>query len=223
MAVTDVAIERIKGQIVTGQLRPGQRIPPEAELAAELGISRNSLREAVKALSLVNILDVRRGDGTYVTSLAPDLLLDAVSFLVDFHRDDSVLHFLEVRRELESAAAARAATRISADQLDQLVEINQRLIECPSIDDLVETDLAFHHLIAVASGNPIMAGLIDTISAPTIQARIWRGVTQGGARQRAVGEHMAIIEAIRFGDPDLARARASSHVAAVEAWLGQIR
>ena len=120
MAVTDEAIEKIKGMIVSGALRPGDRLPKESELAADLGLSRNSLREAVRALSLIRILDVRQGDGTYVTSLDPQLLLEALSFVVDFHRDDTVLEFLAVRRILEPAATAMAALRISEQQLDAL-------------------------------------------------------------------------------------------------------
>ena len=90
MAVTDEAIEKIKAMITSGALRAGDRLPREADLAADLGLSRSSLREAVRALSLVNILDVRRGDGTYVTSLEPRLLLEALSFIADFHRDDTL-------------------------------------------------------------------------------------------------------------------------------------
>lgn len=120
MAVTDEAIEKIKGMIVSGALRPGDRLPKESELAADLGLSRNSLREAVRALSLIRILDVRQGDGTYVTSLDPQLLLEALSFVVDFHRDDTVLEFLAVRRILEPAATAMAATRIDEARLDAL-------------------------------------------------------------------------------------------------------
>ena len=81
MSVTDVAIEKIKEMIVSGELRPGERLPKEADLAQRLGLSRSSLREAVRALSLVRILDVRQGDGTYVTSLESDVLLDAMSFV----------------------------------------------------------------------------------------------------------------------------------------------
>ena len=120
MAVTDEAIEKIKGMIVSGALRPGDRLPKESELAADLGLSRNSLREAVRALSLIRILDVRQGDGTYVTSLDPQLLLEALSFVVDFHRDDTVLEFLAVRRILEPAATAMAGARITEQQLDAL-------------------------------------------------------------------------------------------------------
>jgi GntR family transcriptional regulator, transcriptional repressor for pyruvate dehydrogenase complex len=112
VALTDEAIVRIKEMIVGGQLRPGDRLPREADLAPQLGLSRNSLREAVRALSLINILDVRQGDGTYVTSLEPHLLLDALAFVVDFHRDDRALEFLRVRLILEPAAAAMAAERV---------------------------------------------------------------------------------------------------------------
>ena len=108
VAVTDAAITTIKEMIVSGELRPGQRLPPEKELGERLGVSRNSLREAVKSLELIRVLDVRRGDGTYVTSLRPELLLEAMSFVVDLHQDASVLEIFAVRRILEPAAAELA-------------------------------------------------------------------------------------------------------------------
>ena len=117
VALTDEAIGKIKEMIISGRVRPGEKLPREADLAAELGLSRNSLREAVKALTLVNVLDVRQGDGTYATSLAPSLLLEALSFIIDFHRDDTVLEFFEVRRILEPAATgARRAADVGAGQ-----------------------------------------------------------------------------------------------------------
>jgi GntR family transcriptional repressor for pyruvate dehydrogenase complex len=91
------AIVRKREMADQTRLRPSGLL---RDLAAELGLSRNSLREAVKALSLINILDVRQGDGTYVTSLEPPLLLEALSFVIDFHRDDEVLEYLAVRRIL---------------------------------------------------------------------------------------------------------------------------
>src|ERR1700742_1670826 len=103
--------------ITSGALLAGDRLPREADLATDLGLSRSSLREAVRALSLVRILDVRQGDGTYVSSLAADTLLDALSFIVEFPHDASVLELLEVRRILEPAASAQAATRITDDAL----------------------------------------------------------------------------------------------------------
>src|SRR3954452_14917545 len=122
--------------IVAGDLRPGDRLPKENDLAERLGLSRNSLREAVKALSLIRVLDVRQGDGTYVTSLAPQLLLDALSFVVDFHRDDTVLEFFEVRRILEPAATALAAQRMTDEDVDALQKVLDSLRDDASIDDL---------------------------------------------------------------------------------------
>ena len=104
--MTDEAILKIKEMLLSGQLKPGDRLLPEKELSEELGLSRSSLREAVKALDLIRVLDVRRGDGTYVTSLEPRLLLEAMSFVVDLHQDASILDLFEVRRILEPAAAA---------------------------------------------------------------------------------------------------------------------
>ena len=108
VAVTDKAIEKLKVMISSGELRPGQRLPREPDLAASLGLSRSSLREAVRALSLVRILDVRQGDGTYVSDLSAESLVDTLSFIVEFQHDSSVLELLEVRRILEPAACAAA-------------------------------------------------------------------------------------------------------------------
>src|SRR5262245_19138432 len=205
--------------IVSGQLRPGDRLPREADLATSLGLSRSSLREAVRALALVRILDVRQGDGTYVSSLAADTLLDALSFIVEFHRDASVLELLEVRRILEPAASARAATLIDESALAHLEDILGRSTVDSPVEDLVKNDLEFHRAIASASGNSLLASLIESLSGPTQRARVWRGITQEGALARTLAEHRAIFDAIRARDPDLARTWATVHVAGVEAWI----
>src|SRR3954447_4833758 len=153
--------------ITSGELGPGDRLPREADLADRLGLSRNSLREAVRALSMINVLDVRRGDGTYVTSLDPGLLLDAMSFVVDFHRDDTVLQFFEVRRILEPAATALAAERMSVADVGKLQVLLDELSTTPSVEALVANDLEFHRRIASGAGNAVLCSLIDGLSAPT--------------------------------------------------------
>jgi len=219
VAVTDEAIDKIKEMIVSGGLKPGDRLPKEADLADRLGLSRNSLREAVKALSLIHVLDVRQGDGTYVTSLEPRLLLDAISFVVEFHRDDTVLEFLEVRRILEPAATAMAAQRMTDAEVDDLRKILAVLDDNPSVEALVDNDLEFHRTIAVGSGNTVLASLIDSLSGPTTRARIWRGLTQEGAVARTREQHAAICDAIAARQPEVARSWATVHVAGVEEWL----
>jgi GntR family transcriptional repressor for pyruvate dehydrogenase complex len=219
VALTDEAIEKIKGMIVSGQLQPGDRLPKEDLLAVNLGLSRSSLREAVRALTLVRILDVRQGDGTYVTSLRPEVLLDAVSFVIDFHRDDSVLQFLEVRRILEPAATAMAARNITPDQVRRLRHI---LAEVPleaEVEVFVANDLKFHQAVVSHCGNDVLVSLLDSISSPTNRARVWRGVTDENAHQRTLREHLAIVDALELKDPGIAAARSIVHIAGLEDWL----
>jgi GntR family transcriptional regulator, transcriptional repressor for pyruvate dehydrogenase complex len=219
VALTDEAIGKIKEMIVSGRVRPGEKLPREADLAAELGLSRNSLREAVKALTLVNVLDVRQGDGTYATSLAPSLLLEALSFIVDFHRDDTVLDFLEVRRILEPSATALAALRMSEPDRVELGRVLESVTSDTPVEELVAADLEFHRQIALGAGNQVLASLVDNMSAPTTRARVWRGMTERGALERTLAEHRAIYDAIQARDPDLARSWATVHVVGIESWL----
>jgi DNA-binding FadR family transcriptional regulator len=199
LAVTDEAIEKIKAMITSGALRAGDRLPREADLAADLGLSRSSLREAVRALSLVNILDVRRGDGTYVTSLEPRVLL--------------------VRRILEPAATAMAAERITAEESDGLRALLDSIGPDPAVDELVANDLEFHRRIVACSGNSVLSALLEWMSGPTTRARVWRGLTQAGARARTLAEHRAICEALAAHEPEVARSWATVHIAGVEQWL----
>jgi GntR family transcriptional regulator, transcriptional repressor for pyruvate dehydrogenase complex len=221
MSVTDEAIEKIKEMIISGALQPGDRLPREADLAQRLGLSRSSLREAVRALSLVRILDVRQGDGTYVTSLDAALLLDALSFVIELHQDQSVLELLEARRLLEAEAAGLAAVRIAPEQVAELRSLIEAMPACTDVEEFVENDIGFHRTIAEAAGNGVLAKLLESLSSRTIRARIWRAITQSGAIDRTVAEHQAICDAIEHQSPELARAWMSVHVASVEAWLRQ--
>ena len=222
MAVTDEAIQKIKAMIVSGELGPGDRLPPEKELAERLGLSRNSMREAVKALEVIRVLDVRRGDGTYVTSLEPHLLLEAISFVVDMHDDDSLLELFAVRRMLESQATGLAAGLATDDDARSLIDAVASVDpETVSIDDLVAHDTHFHGRFVDLAGNGYLASLIDGLSSQTIRARVWRGLTEQGAVARTLSEHQAIAEAIANHDSTLAASLATAHVAGVERWLRQ--
>ncbi|WP_380157561.1 FadR/GntR family transcriptional regulator [Kineococcus sp. R86509] len=222
MALTDEAIEQIKQMILGGELRPGDRLPREAELSAALGLSRNSLREAVRALALINVLDVRQGDGTYVSSLEPGVMLDAVTFVVDVQRDDSLLEFLEVRRLLEPAATSMATTRMDDAEITALADLLDELGPDPTVEDLVANDQEFHRRIALGSGNSVLASLIESFSGPLHRARVWRGLTQESATTRTLDEHRAIQQAMATRRHDVARAWAEVHVAGVEQWLRSV-
>ena len=219
MPVTDEAIGKIKEMIVSGQLRPGDKLPKEQDLALELGLSRSSLREAVRALSLLNILNVRQGDGTYVSSLEPGLLLEAVTFILDFHHDDTIMQAFQVRAILEPAATALAAQRIGEEELAELHGLLDALGDHPELEELVASDLEFHTKIAAASGVPLLCSMLEAISGPTVRARVWRGLTQEDAVPRTLAEHRAILDALTLHDTETARAWATVHVSGVTRWL----
>jgi GntR family transcriptional repressor for pyruvate dehydrogenase complex len=172
---------------------------------------------------LINVLDVRQGDGTYVTSLELGRLLEAITFVVDLHRDDSVLQFLEIRRILEPAAAALAADRSSPADIAGLRRVTAELDAGADIEQLVANDLEFHRLIAIAAGNRVLGSVLEGMLAPTIRARIWRGLTQSGAAARTREQHSAILDAIEARRPDVARSWAIVHIDGVEEWLRTAR
>jgi GntR family transcriptional regulator, transcriptional repressor for pyruvate dehydrogenase complex len=219
LTVTDDAIERLREMIRSGAVKPGDKLPREPDLAEQLGVSRNSLREAVRALSLLRILDVRQGDGTYVTALAADTLLAALSVVIDFHGDVTLLEVLEVRRLLEPAATAIAAVRIEEATLDELEVILQRTTASSTVEELVNADFEFHRRIAAVARNAALGAILESLSGPTQRMRVWRGMEEEGALDRTFAEHRAILEALRNHDADLARGWATVHVAGVEDWL----
>src|SRR5215831_7978774 len=137
--VTDDAIERIRDFVASGEWGPGTRLPREADLAKQLGVSRNSLREAVRALSLTRVLEVRQGDGTYVSSLEPGELLEPTLSATHLLRGRTVLELFEVRRLLEPEAAAAAAQRGDEEVGAALrAELDRMVAAGDSADDLVE-------------------------------------------------------------------------------------
>ncbi|HVH24638.1 MAG TPA: FadR/GntR family transcriptional regulator [Pseudonocardia sp.] len=217
--MTERAIARIRQLIMDGQLTPGSRLPPEHELAALVGSSRNTTREAVRALVTARVLDVRRGDGTFVTSLRPELLLDGIGMAVDLMPDESHLELFEVRRVLEPAASELAAQRIDAEGVAVLrrqLELMRQTTGDP--EQFVRHDAAFHEVVAGAAGNATMAALLSGISSRTLRTRIRRMIDEDVVR-RTLDEHTAILDAIAARDPVLARAAATMHIATTEASL----
>ena len=220
MSLTDRAIDRIRELVQSGELPAGSRLPPEPLLAAQLGISRNLMREAVKALVLARVLEIRRGAGTFVTSLEPGVLLGGLGSAVELLQGETVLELTEVRRLFEPVAAGLAASRISASALAQVEGHLSAMREaCDDVELLNKHDAAFHRAVADATGNQTLASLLEGISSRTVRARVWRGMVDGNAAERTLAEHEAIYEALVAGDAALAQAAALVHVSTTEKWL----
>jgi GntR family transcriptional regulator, transcriptional repressor for pyruvate dehydrogenase complex len=220
LSVTDRAIASIQELIRNGDLPPGSRLPPESELAVQLGVGRSSIREAVKALELARVLDVRHGDGTFVTSLEPHLLLEGVGFAIEFVQDDSVLEVVEVRRLFEPVATGLAASRIDAATLDRLAGHVAGMEQAgDDQEQLIHHDQAFHSAVYAATGNRTLVPILDGLSSRTLRARTWRGVIEADASQQTIREHRAIHQALADRDRRLAEAAALMHVNTSERWL----
>lgn len=221
--VTRRAIEQIKAMIAEGLLEPGQRLPTERDLAAQLGISRSSMREAIRALTVLGVLEARHGSGIYVTQLEAGDLLETFGVVADLSRGPRLVELLEVRRVLESTATALAAARITDDQL---AVVEGHLAAMNATDDpeeILAHDLAFHRAINAAAGNDTMAAILEGLSSRTFRARVWRGYQQEDAFERTRREHARIHGALASRDPEAARAAAAAHVGEVEQWLrGQL-
>jgi GntR family transcriptional repressor for pyruvate dehydrogenase complex len=223
MALTDSAIEQIRGLVRSGKLPPGSRLPPEQELAAQLGLSRSSMREAVKALEQVRVLDVRRGDGTYVTSLEPKLLLEGFGLAVDLMQDHSTLEVAEVRRLLEPLATGLASERITPEHLEELAgHLGEMARAGDDVERQVHFDAEFHSTVFAATGNDTLRSILDGLSSRTLRARVWRGLLEADAAQSTLREHQAIYDALAAGDRPLAEAAALMHLNTSQQWLRNV-
>jgi GntR family transcriptional regulator, transcriptional repressor for pyruvate dehydrogenase complex len=219
-SVTEDAIDRIRDQIAYGQWGPGTRLPREADLAKQLGLSRNSLREAVRALALARVLEVRQGDGTYVSSLEPDELFEPTLSATNLLRGRTVLELFEVRRMLEPEAAAMAAHRADKEVIAALRgELDRMIAAGDRAEELIEADAAFHDVIGGAPGNGVLRALLRSLSTSTVRARLWHGIADRGALDLAREEHRRIYDAVAIGDADLARAATLLHIVTNESWL----
>lgn len=220
MSLTDKAIRRIRELITSGELPPGAKLPPEQQLAAELGLSRGLMREAVKALVVARVLEIRRGDGTYVTTLEPRVLLEGLGSAVELLQGDTLLELTEVRRLLEPVATGLAATRISADELAGVAgHLDAMRAARDDVELLNKHDVAFHQAVVSATGNQTLASLLEGISGRTVRARVWRGMVDGNVADRTLAQHQEIYDALAAGDAALAQAAALIHVSTTEAWL----
>ncbi|HEY0216418.1 MAG TPA: FadR/GntR family transcriptional regulator [Cellulomonas sp.] len=215
----DGAFHRLRQMISSGRLGAGEKFPPEAELCAELGVSRGSLREAVRMLTALGVVQPRHGSGVYVSSLRPEELIGTLSLTVDLLPLSGLLEVYELRRVLESHVAGQAAARVTDDVAAELRALIEAMEATADQDDLVRLDATFHEVIARTGGNPTMVVLLGVFRSRSRDYQIYG--TSDGARIKESSDqsHRRIAEAVIDGDPARAAAAAAEHVAQTESWL----
>jgi GntR family transcriptional regulator, transcriptional repressor for pyruvate dehydrogenase complex len=217
-SVSVQAAEAIKALIVAGELKPGDPLPPEREMAAMLGISRPSVREAIKVLTAMNVVEAHHGGGTYLTSLHPRLLARPINFLLQVE-PTTFLALLEVREVLEVGAARLAAPNMTDEvlgELEELVTAAAKVMGHPG--RFAELDFDLHSTIVEATGNPIYLSLYESVSDLSLETGRRAGSILA-VRRRAHRDHLAIVAALRQRNPEQAAQAMNAHLESLRSVL----
>lgn len=208
----DLIMRQIRNLLTSGALKAGDRLPPERELAAQLGVGRGHVREALRKLEFYGVLQTFPQSGTFVASLGTGALERLISNLLDLDRDD-IQALTETRGILELHSAQLAAHRASkADIADIEKALDAFRAEVEAGRPAVEEDLLFHLAIAKSTGNPVMASLIGLMTPDIIRLHQVSRVCEQGRAKQALQEHVRIFRAIADHDPKTATRAMSEHV-----------
>jgi GntR family transcriptional repressor for pyruvate dehydrogenase complex len=211
-------VRRLLLMIEEGKLRPGEKLPSERELAALLQVSRPSLREALRALSIMNVVEIRQGAGTYITDLEPDLLVEHLDFVFALS-DATYLDLLEARKIVEVGLCGLAAQRITDEEIAELDLCLKESIE--SVGDsshFFQTDLRLHETIAGAARNMSLSRFMASMRRLGSASR-QRTTDLPGMKEQVVADHRAIVDALRARDPEAAQEAMLRHLQNVERTL----
>jgi GntR family transcriptional repressor for pyruvate dehydrogenase complex len=218
--LSEAAIEQIKELIVSDNLEPGSKLPSERDLVEALGVGRSSIREALRILEIMGLVEVKPGKGVFVKALTGDLFMP-MSELLDTQKE-TLQHHFEARMVLEPAAAALAAKRATRNEVAQLrknLENFKLNLSKGNLVGLIRADIQFHRLVANATENRTIEILMNTITRHDFHG--WKASLRSSKRAlKTVAEHNGIIEAIAAGDEKKARNSMRSHLLAAQRKLG---
>ena len=216
---------RIQDFIVQGGLMPGDRLPPERELARQLGVSRTVIREAIKALQERGLVRVLTGSGTYVSRVAPDVVAQSISLFMRAH-PCPFSDLLEIRRLLEVEIAGLAAERGGEEDLRVLESALQEMEEASphvresaeGLERFVQADMLFHQALARATKNSLLPILLMPITDLLLEFRR-RASMPAGAPESAIRFHRAILDRMRQHDGAGCQEIMREHMREAEAWV----
>jgi GntR family transcriptional repressor for pyruvate dehydrogenase complex len=203
--------KRLLEIFTSGEIEAGTRLPPERQLASTLGVGRSAVREALAALEILGIVDVRPGSGTYLRGSASELLPQTLSWGLMLG-EPRTLELIEVRGALEIYAARLAASRITHEALERLgSRVEEMRSSIGNLKAFVEADLQFHLELASSIDNTVLLDLLQSIRS---LLRVWadRAVQEPAEAQAAIDEHTAVFEAISTRDPDAAASAMAVHM-----------
>jgi GntR family transcriptional repressor for pyruvate dehydrogenase complex len=202
-------------RVILKKLQPGDKLPSERELAETLGVSRSSIRDAIRSLELMGMVEPRQGAGTIVREISSESLANPLANVLK-HKVELVSELLDFRMMLEPPLAARAAKRVSPEELAEMEEILQRQQEKQSRgESAVPEDTEFHYSIALASGNSVVLKVLDIVM-DLLRATRERSLQRAGRPQRSLAGHRRILAALKRHDAEGAKAAMRRHIEDVE-------
>lgn len=216
--VAEIVAQRLMRLLSEGVLRPGDKLPPERDLALQLRVGRATVREAVKLLTLSGILEARRGDGTYVRQDFRDFLAQHIRWpvLLSSHEVNMIV---EVREGLEVKAARLAATRATAQELEAMTVFRaMQQITTRDVELEADLDMQFHSAVAAAAHNELISQLMLSVQG-IVRQYIALASELTDRLETVVVEHQAIFDAIAAGDPDAAERAMTKHLTFGKEWI----
>jgi GntR family transcriptional repressor for pyruvate dehydrogenase complex len=218
-------VEQIKQLITEGRLKPGDKLLAERELAEQFQVSRASVREAIRTLEMLGVIDIRPGEGTFVRRTGTDDIIRPLAMFLAVERS-SLLDMFEMRRIFETATAALAAERATLEEIDQIGFALESMAERLNVQDPErgqEFDAAFHYAVAEATHNSLLTKLFKTVSEEFHKAnsvarrQLYQNKPENA--QRIVDQHREIFEAIRSRSPQAASQAMLAHLIFAEGEL----
>ncbi len=214
-------VEQIRQLIAGGELKPGDKLLPERELAERLQVSRASVREAIRALEMLGFVEIRPGDGTFVRDTNTDEIIRPLAMFLAVEKN-SLLEMFEVRRIFETATASLAAERASEDEISQIKLLLEKMKERLNVQDSEkgeEYDTAYHYAVAEATHNGLLIKLFRTVSeefSRSISAARRQLYLDADNPQKIIDQHTRVYEAIRSHDPARAARSMLEHLTYAE-------
>ena len=201
-------------EMIIKKLRPGDKLPPERELVELLGVSRSSVRDAIRKLELLGLVEPRQGAGTVVRDVS-DAVVNPLASVISRKRQ-LVSELLDFRKMIEPPLAARAATHASAEQIAAMEEILRRHDAKVAGGHLaIQEDTEFHYSIATASGNTIVLKVLDVVMDMLRETRS-RSLQTRGRPEKSLAGHRRIMSAIKRREPEAAEDAMREHISNIE-------
>jgi GntR family transcriptional regulator, transcriptional repressor for pyruvate dehydrogenase complex len=222
--VSRQVVEQFQAQVRSGKLHPGDKLPPERELAVQFGVGRNSIREALRELDLLGIVESRHGEGTFVANPSAEAIMAPFRAVIELSSTaaDSVMEF---RRAFEPGIAALAAQNASEAELEllqaALIEFEDRVARQAADADIQSADADFHLMLGHATRNPTVFGVHSALYALLRDFRSKLDRSSYAPSDRAVAGHRRIYEAVLARDPDAAAGAMKDHLDDVSGALGR--